>query len=351
MCAQVPDPEFIDGGSARFRPAWWLLGPHGQTLGARFTRSARGVRLVRERLATPDDDFLDLDWAATDPAQNVAAGGPLVVVLHGLEGSAGSGYALETYRALARVGLGAVGLNFRSCGGTLNRAARLYHSGETDDLRYVVRLLAGRHPGRPLGAIGFSLGGNVLLKYLGEEARRGSVTPLAAAAAVSVPYDLAAGARHMERGFARIYVRRLLRSLKAKLRVKADVVGDRVDLPRALAATTFHEFDDAATAPLHGFAGADDYYARSSSGPFVQDVAVPTRLIHADDDPFLPGTAVPREAARANPRIDACFTAVGGHVGFVQGSPWARRYWAEARASEFVARHLGGGRGESSAPT
>jgi hypothetical protein len=300
----------------------------------------------------PDGDFVDLDWTLpTGATPSAVAPLGLVVVLHGLEGSSRSGYALEAYRALARRGVPAVGLNFRSCSGELNRAARLYHSGETEDLRFVLRILANRAPRRPLAAIGFSLGGNVLLKYLGEEARGGTPAVLRAAAAVSVPYDLAAGARHMERGFARLYVRRLLRSLKAKLRAKAAVVADRVDLRRALAATTFHQFDDAATGPLHGFAGADDYYARSSSGPFVRDVAVPTRLIHADDDPFLPRAAVPREAARANPRIDSCFTAVGGHVGFVQGSPWARTYWAEARAAEFVARRLGGGRRESSAAT
>ena len=146
-----------------FRPAWWLPGPHAQTLGARLLRSHAGARaLRRERVGLDDGDFLDLDFADHDSAA------PLVVVLHGLEGSTRSGYALELYRALRRVGLQAVGLNFRSCGGELNRLPRLYHSGETGDLAFVLRLLADRFPGRVLGAAGFSLGGNVLLKYLGE---------------------------------------------------------------------------------------------------------------------------------------------------------------------------------------
>lgn len=292
---------------------------------------------MRERVDTPDGDFLDLDWAET-PAGPLDHG-PLAVVLHGLEGSAASRYALETYRQLARVGVAAVGLNFRSCSGELNRAVRLYHSGETGDLRHVVSLLARRFPGRPLAAVGFSLGGNVLLKYLGEEGReeqeRGA---LVAAAAVSVPYDLAAGAACTERGVARAYVWRLLRSLKRKVRARAAVFRDRMDLPRALAARTFREFDDAGTAPLHGFADADDYYRRSSSAPYLEAIRIPTRVIHAADDPFLPGAALPRGAVARNPALDPRFTERGGHVGFVCGPPWRRVYWAERMAAEHVAR-------------
>lgn len=331
-----------------FRPAAWLPGRHLQTLGARLTRPRAGVALTRERLTTPDGDFLDLDWALGAPAHGP---GPLVVVLHGLEGSAASGYALQTYRALARRGVAAVGLNFRSCSGELNRAARLYHSGETGDLRFVLTTLAARQPGRPLGAVGFSLGGNVLLKYLGEEARAGRAAVLVrAAAAVSVPYDLASGARHLSRGLARAYGYRLLRSLKVKLRRKAALVAGLVNVPRALAARTFRSFDDAATAPLHGFAGADDYYARCSSAAFLPDVTTPTRLVHAADDPFLPADAIPRAAVAANPCLDPCFTERGGHVGFVTGAPWAPVYWAEEVAAEFVARHLGARSREADPP-
>lgn len=322
-------------------PAWWLPGPHVQTVGARWSRPRRGVRLRRERLTTPDGDFVDLDWADGDAAAPPAG---LVLVLHGLEGSARSGYALETYRQLARYGIPAVGLNFRSCSGEMNRGARLYHSGETDDLRFVIATLGTRYPDRRIGAVGFSLGGNVLVKYLGEAAVRQEGGPgIIAAAAVSVPYDLAAGARHMERGVARLYVRRLLRSLQRKVRARAADLGGCVDVPRALRARTFRAFDDAATAPLHGFRDADDYYARSSSAPWVPRVRVPTLLVHAEDDPFLPPDAIPRAAASGNPRIVARFTPHGGHVGFVAGPPWGRRYWAEAQVAAFLAARLPGG--------
>jgi predicted alpha/beta-fold hydrolase len=320
-----------------FVPAWWLPGPQLQTVGARLTRSHGGVRLERERVVTPDGDFLDLDWART--AADPRAGRPLAIVLHGLEGSARSGYALETYRQLDRRGVAAVGLNFRSCSGELNRAPRLYHSGDTGDLRHVVRLLARRFPRRSLAAVGFSLGGNVLLKSLGEEGQGGG--GLVAAAAVSVPYDLAAGAAHTEHGLVRVYVWWLLRSLKRKLRARAAAFRDLVNLRAALAARTFREFDDAGTAPLHGFADADDYYRRSSSAPYLGSIRVPTLLVHAADDPFLPAAAVPRDAVAGNSMLDARFTERGGHVGFVDGAPWRPRFWAECSVAEHVARAVG----------
>lgn len=282
---------------------------------------------------------MDLDWA--DGAADARRTPALVLLLHGLEGSARSGYALETYRRLAQHGIPAVGLNFRSCSGELNRGVRLYHSGETEDTRFVIRTLRRRFPDARLGVVGFSLGGNVLVKYLGEEAVAGERSEgVTAAAAVSVPYDLAAGARCMERGVARLYVWRLLRSLQHKVRARAAALGDRMDVTRALRARTFHEFDDAATAPLHGFLNADDYYARSSSAPWVSRVLVPTLLVHAADDPFLPEGAVPRAAAAANPCIRSSFTRHGGHVGFVTGSPWRRGYWAEAAVATFLAGRL-----------
>ena len=335
----VPTLPAEGHAEAAFIPAWWLPGPHFQTVGARWSRPRGGVCLQRERLTTPDGDFVDLDWADGD---GVARRTPaLALLLHGLEGSARSGYALETYRRLGHHGIPTVGLNFRSCSGELNRGARLYHSGETEDTRFVVRTLRQRFPDARLGVVGFSLGGNVLVKYLGEEAAGGARSDgVTAAAAVSVPYDLAAGARCMEGGVARLYVLRLLRSLQHKVRARAAELGDRMDVARALRARTFHEFDDAATAPLHGFESADDYYARSSSAPWVSRVRVPTLLVHAADDPFLPEDAVPRAAAAANPCIRPCFTKHGGHVGFVTGAPWGRHYWAEARAAAFLAGHL-----------
>jgi uncharacterized protein len=317
--------------SSPFQPAWWLPGPHAQTLGARLLRSRAGERaLRRERWELDDGDFLDLDFVDDQAA------GPLVVVLHGLEGSTRSGYALELYRALRRVGLAAVGVNFRSCSGELNRLPRLYHSGETGDLGLVLRRLTERFPGRALGAAGFSLGGNVLLKYLGET--RDAL--VRAAAAISVPFDLAAGAGRLERGFSRVYRRYLVGKLKRKTLAKGALLRERIALDRVRRARTFVEFDDAATAPLHGFADAREYYARSSSGRYLAGVVVPTLVIHAADDPFLPAAAIPRAAVRANAALSAEFPARGGHVGFVAGPPWAPVFWAEQRAAAFLAERL-----------
>ncbi len=315
-----------------FRPAWWLPGPHAQTLGARLLRSRAGeARLRRERVELPDGDFLDLDFTDGEPRS------PLVIVLHGLEGSARSTYALEMYRALRARGVQAVGLNFRSCGGELNRTPRLYHSGETGDLALVLRSLRQRFPNRPLGAVGFSLGGNVLLKYLGESGDGG----VRAAAAISVPFDLAAGAQHLERGISRLYRRYLVGKLKRKTRAKAGVLQGLVSVEQVLDARTFVEFDDAATAPLHGFSDAGDYYARSSCNQYLAGIRVSTLLIHSADDPFLPAGAIPRGAVAANPLLVSDFTEHGGHVGFVSGQPWAPVFWAEERAARFLAGHLG----------
>jgi predicted alpha/beta-fold hydrolase len=328
-----------------FHPAWWLPGPHAQSIGARWLRSRSGVELRRERIELPDGDFIDVDWVARTRGFEPTDGCPLVLVLHGLEGSAQSGYALEMYRTLARRGFAAVGLNFRSCSGELNRLPRSYHSGETQDLRHVLQLLASRFPGRAIGAVGFSLGGNVLVKYLGEEGKRGKEGKrtgiLQAAAAVSVPYDLAAGSDHVERGFSRVYRAYLMRKLRRKIAAKRHLLAELIDVELALRAVTFREFDDAATAPLHGFRDADDYYRRSSSRRFIRHVVVPSLLINAEDDPFLPAACLSAIEVEANSRLERVFTSAGGHVGFATGPPWAPRYWAEEKAAGFLADRLG----------
>ena len=179
----------------------------------------------------------------------------------------------------------------------------------------------------------------MLLKLLGERGG-GPSLPIDAAVAISVPYDLAAGAAALERGLGPLYAGFFLRKLKRKVRAKATILEGACDVPRALAARTLRDFDDAATAPLHGFDGALDYYRRSSSNQFLRQVAVPTLLIHSVDDPFLPSHAIPLKAIRDNPALDASVLPRGGHVGFVEGPPWAPRYWAEAEAARFLATQL-----------
>jgi len=325
-----------------YHAAWWLPGCHLQTVWGRLARPNDLVRLRRELLATPDGDELVLDHLDGPP------GTPRAVLLHGLEGSSFSVYVQGMLALLAGAGLRATALNFRSCARDLerniewlpNRRPRLYHSGETGDLDLVVKTLAAREPDVPLLAAGFSLGGNVLLKWLGENPEQHRVV---AAAAVSVPYDLAAGARYLETRLGGLYVENFLRTLREKIvdltrRFPAET--RHVELARALRARTFFEFDDAATAPLHGFADAADYYARSSSVGFLSRVRAPALVIGAEDDPFVPAAVLDRVRDVASPAIELVRTHRGGHVGFIAGrAPWRAEYWAETRVVAWLAEH------------
>ena len=321
-----------------FHPARGLSGPTRQTilgkvLRAHAERAAPPLRVDRRRWDTPDGDFLDLDLSGPDDP-----GSPTVVVLHGLEGSTRRPYVRLFLRMLAVRGLRGVALNFRSCSGEPNRLARSYHSGDTADLRWVIERLRESETAGPLAAVGFSLGGNVLLKYLGEE---GGSAPLVAAVAVSVPFDLSAGADAIQKGPQGIlYTRYFLRSLKRKVRWKSDLLGP--DLTRAaLAARTIREFDEALTAPVHGFGSAEEYYRQSSSAGYLGRVRVPTLVLHALDDPFQPESALPRKSMVENRSVHPVLTARGGHLGFVGTGPDTRRFfWAERNAADWLAIRL-----------
>jgi hypothetical protein len=334
-------------GIPPFRPAAGLANPHVQTIAGKLLRSDLDLPLWRVRLETPDDDFLDLDFAF-DPEAGTDPTAPVVVLLHGLEGNARRRYMKHTYRMLLAVGLRPVGLNFRGCSGEPNRTARAYHSGETSDLRFVLDHLAGRWPDAPRAVLGYSLGGNVALKLLGEEGRRSSDAGDAAAprhaadagdgeprvvagAAISVPFDLAAGADALQQSWLgrAIYTRYFLRTLIPKTVAKAELLGDRVDLDAVRDARTIREFDDAVTAPLHGFDGATDYYDRSSSRRFIADIQAPTLVVHSCDDPFLPASAIPEAELRANPAVTPLITGTGGHQGYVAGSILEPDFWVE----------------------
>jgi hypothetical protein len=312
-----------------FHAARWLRGPHAQTVAGRYLRPRTGVHYRRERVDTPDGDFIDLDWATVHGRPAPPDDAPLVLVLHGL----------ETCRKLWDRGIRSVSMNFRSCSGEPNRLARFYHAGDTGDIAHVLDLLAARFPGVALAGIGFSLGANVLLKYLGE---RGTDALLRAAAAVSIPFDLAAGADKLaETAMGRLYTLAFVRPLMRKYRQKRHLIGGEIDERRAAAARTFREFDEVVTARLHGFDGAADYYGRSSSGQFLPRIRVPTLLVHAADDPFVPPDAIPHDTIAANPALVAALTEQGGHVGFIAGAPWKPEFWAEAEAARFVAEELG----------
>ena len=320
-----------------FRSAWWAPGPHAQTLWGKFFRRAAPVPTRRERWDTPDGDFVDLERL------DAPSGAPRLLLLHGLEGSPRSHYVGGLFAAARARGWAADLLVFRSCGDEPNRARRLYHSGETEDLGHVVRRVTAEHPRAPLAITGVSLGGNVLLKWLGEQ---GAAAPpaLRATVAVSVPFDLARGSRHIERGASRLYSRHFLRSLKRKAAVKRASYPDLYDPAAVERARTLWDFDHHVTAPVHGFASAADYYARSSAIHFLPAIRVPTLLLSAADDPFLPGAVLDEvtRVAAGNPLLTTRFVARGGHVGFVGGRvPWRPEYWAERQAVGFVERHLG----------
>ncbi len=292
------------------------------------------MRLRRERIATPDRDFVDLDWV------DGSSEAPLVLVLHGLEGSTGSHYVVGLLGEIAARGWRAAALNFRSCSGELNDLPRFYHSGDTGDLDMIVRLLIERDPAARLGAVGVSVGGNVLLKWLGAQEAK-APEQILGAVAISVPFDLAACARALDQGFERaVYTTNFLRTLKAKVRQKAERYPGFVDVAAVLRARTFAEYDRALTAPLHGFADEVDYWRRASSGPYLGRIGRPTLLINALDDPFVPPNSLPDPVA-----LPACvqaeFVPRGGHVGFIEGRwPWRARSWAEPRAIEFLASVL-----------
>lgn len=323
--------------TASFRPAWWLSGPHLQTLWSPFFRAAPRLARQRERLWLADGDFLDLDWHGPHAPDT-----PLVLVLHGLTGSSSSLYVLGLQRQLAERGWASVALNWRGCSGEPNRLPRAYHSGASDDLAEVVTHLRAQRPLAALYAAGYSLGGNVLLKYLGES---GADSPLQGAVAVSVPYRLDQCADRIALGFSRIYQRHFMRAMRAYVETKQQHflrlgLEEHVRHLRALGPLeglrTFWDFDGQVTAPLHGFADAADYYRRASSRYYLGGIRVPTLLIQSADDPFVFRHSLP-EPGELSARTRMELHARGGHVGFIEGAPRRPAYYLERRIPEWLA--------------
>jgi len=323
---------------SRFRAAKWLGNRHLQTIypSLPFPRGPRPP-LKREVLELPDGDITVVDRLAT--GESLSGDRPLLVVLHGLESSAESSYARHLLDAADRHGWHGAVLHFRDCGDYRNRLPRRYHAGETNDLRYFLNKLRTEGYAGPILAVGYSLGGNVLLKYLGEDH---GLTPVRAAVAVCVPLSLQRCADALETGFARVYQRHLLKRMKKAVSRKFNPHTAAFDWERAMRATTFGEFDDAVTAPLHGFAGKDEYYETCSSIGFLRSIERPTLIINARDDPFmmpdmLPG---PEELSRA---VTLEISEAGGHVGFVDGgTPWKPHFYLPPRIIGFLEEQLAG---------
>ena len=301
---------------------------HLQTIAGAFLRQRHNVALDRERLELDDGDFLDLRWLRKKRSR-------LAILSHGLEGSAEQGYVRGMAAALHAAGWDVLAWNFRGCGDEPNRLPRFYHSGATDDLRLVIRHAAPAYS--DLALLGFSLGGNLILKYLGEAAPRAAIV---AAAAISAPVDLAASARMLDRRWSnRLYLRRFISSLVAKIEAKAVHFPDQVDATGARALRTFGEFDDRYTARLHGFRDAEDYWKQSSARQYLPQITIPTLLLNAQDDPFLAPECFPFPEAEQNPCLFLEAPQSGGHLGFLEFGDGLRP-WFEGRVMRFLSESL-----------
>jgi len=297
-----------------YESPWWLPGGHLQTIAAALAPAPR-VAWSRERWETPDGDFIDLDWAGTK--------GPLIALFHGLEGSSSSPYARAIAARAIATGWRCVVPHFRGCSGELNRLPRAYHSGDSEEIGWILNALSRKT--EDLFGCGISLGGNALLKYLGEQGDRAVIRK---AVSISAPLDLAAAGRNLDAGVSReIYTRIFLRSLKRKTLEKIARQKISVDAARLRRARTFWEFDDTVTAPLHGFLGADDYWARSSSGPWLSKIRVPTLVVNARNDPFMPEAALDalKDSGQVPANVVLEFPRTGGHAGFPGRGDWLAR--------------------------
>lgn len=318
--------------SSTFKPAWWLKNSHLQTLWAAKVRRGANPGIVTERLQTPDGDFVDLAWAKHTDANRPAKNG-LVCLFHGLAGSINSAYASNTFKRLVDLEFDVVLMHFRGCSGEPNRKAHAYHSGFTDDIDYLISTLSERFGHNPIQAIGFSLGANALLKYLGE---KGSTTPLTSAIAVAPPLVLHIGANQLNQGFSRIYQRYLLDRLKLQLVEKRERYPD-LALPEKIDhLNNFWQFDNEVTAPLHGFRDVHDYYQRAGSRQYLPKITCRTHVIHALDDPFYTTDVIPDDDELPD-SVTFEITSHGGHVGFVGGRwPWRPTYWLDQRLPELL---------------
>jgi uncharacterized protein len=321
---------------SQFEPAWWLRNAHAQTVWATLMRPEIPLALLPERLELPDGDFIDLVWDRTNAHELHK---PLVLILHGLAGSVRSPYAHGLISTFSNAGWRPVFMHFRGSSGEPNRLPRYYHSGDTKDVAYVVQHLQQLNPGVAIAGIGISLGGNVILKWLGETAES---NPLIAAVAVSVPFELHQATSTMDSGFSKIYQWRLLNQLRNEIHLKFK---DRnipcpFDLERLSSVKNFREFDNLVTAPLHQFIDAEDYYVQSSSRQFLHKIAKPTLIIHAEDDPFMPKSVIPT-VAELSPCTIIELSNQGGHVGFVAGDKIGKaEYWLESRIPDYLARYI-----------
>ncbi len=316
-----------------YRAPWWLPGGHLQTIYPKFLLRQAPPAYRRERWETPDSDFIDLDWVDDDRPH-----APLVALFHGLEGESASHYATALMRALARRRWRGVVVHFRGCSGEPNRLPRAYHSGDADEIAWILRRLRALDAMAPLFAAGVSLGGNALLKWLGRE-RASARAVVDAAAAVSAPVDLMTAGDLLGSGVNRLYGNHFLQTLKKKSLEKLAHFPSLYDADLVRNARTLREFDNVVTAPLHGFRDTDDYWTRASSKPDLNLIEVPTLIVHARNDPFLPGQHLPGvNEVSASVTLD--YPEGGGHTGFASGPFPGNLDWLPQRLLEFFTEKI-----------
>jgi len=319
---------------SQFKPAWWMTNRHVQTIMPRFFRPFHHTRYELEQLDTPDGDFIELAWSL--PHNETA---PLAVVLHGLEGNINSFYAKGMMKALKKQGYAVVLMHFRNCSTEVNRLPRAYHSGDTADLAFFINHLKQQYPDRAMVAVGFSLGGNVLAKYLGEE---NTNCPLNAAAVVSAPYDLSSSSDVIRKSLGKIYQKYLLDRMKKSMQRKLPQIKQQIPITtdQLMNIDDLLEFDNQLTAPLHGFENAHDYYRKASAMPYLKDIAVPTLIIHSKDDPMLSIKAVPSRQD-VSEHVTLRISDKGGHVGFISGkNPFKPIFWLEKAVPCYFGQHV-----------
>lgn len=313
--------------NSTYRRPTMLCNRHLETIVPGLFRKVEGVVYTRERIDTPDRDFLDLDWIKGGNKK-------LVIISHGLEGDSARPYIKGMARTFALEGWDVLAWNYRGCSGELNKQARFYHSGATDDLETVVCHVSQSKAYNEISLVGYSLGGNMTLKYLGEGTTE-KFPELNAAVVFSVPLDLAGCSRQIDKPYNILYSQRFLRSLKKKANLKRKILEEYLDLDGIEGVTSIYDFDDRFTAPLHGFKDADDYYSKSSSRNFLANIPVPTLVVNALNDPFLSESCLDATLFDGLKHVYFERPAHGGHCGFSQ-SKSNGRFWSDERALEFI---------------
>ncbi|WP_454781896.1 hydrolase [Legionella sp. WA2022007384] len=316
---------------SEFKPLWWLTNNHGQTLYRTFTHRTNTAVDSCERLELPDGDFIDLSWKTNGLDNNA----PLIILLHGLGGNINSAYVSTLFHAFNKSGYRAVLMNFRGASGEPNRLPRAYYGGDTDDLAYFLNVLNLREPTTKKAVVGISLGGNILLKWLGENSSQSLID---AAVAVSVPFQLHNVVQKINKGFSRVYQAHLLEKLRTVFLQKLDIINCQLPLSKQklYSIKTLHEFDEQITAPLHGFVNAHEYYQKSSSRQYLSQITTPTLIIHALDDPFMTPDVLPT-VDELSPDILLELSQHGGHVGFIAEK---KQFWLEQRIPNFLRDYL-----------